>query len=80
MRLDLATMGMPTITPMDSITLTLPDMSCGHCKSAVTDAVQRVDPTARVDVDLGTKQVRIQSQRPAQEFKQALAEEGYPPA
>lgn len=79
MRFDLAMMGSSTIAAMD-ITFTLPDMSCGHCKSTVTQTVQRVDPAARVDVDLGTKQVRIESQRPADAFSRALAEEGYPPA
>jgi len=65
---------------MDDITFTLPDMSCGHCKSTVTQTVQRIDPAARVEVDLGTKQVRIESRLPPADFARALSEEGYPPA
>ena len=62
------------------IELKLPDMSCGHCVQAVTRTVQAVDVQATVEIDLATKQVRIESQHDAQDFKAALAEEGYPAA
>jgi copper chaperone len=59
------------------IELTLPTMTCGHCVKAVTAAVQQVDATAQVQIDLPTHQVRIESIRPAADFARALAEEGY---
>lgn len=62
------------------IELNLPSMSCGHCVRAVTEAVKRVDGTARVEVDLDTKQVRIESSEPRERFAAALVDEGYPPA
>jgi copper chaperone len=62
------------------IEMNLPAMSCGHCVRAVTDAVKRVDGQARVDVDLETKRVRIESSEPRERFAAALADEGYPPA
>lgn len=63
-----------------SIDLTLPDMSCGHCAKAVTSAVQRVDPTATLEIDLASRRVHIDSSRPSRDFETVLAEEGYPPA
>jgi len=60
------------------IELTLPAMSCSHCERTVSNTVKRVDAAAKVEVDLMTKQVRIDSTLPAERFKTALAEEGYP--
>jgi copper chaperone len=62
------------------IEMTLPDMSCGHCASTVTQACKLVDPGAKVEVDLGTKKVRIESAEDRQDFSEALTEAGYPPA
>ena len=55
-------------------------MSCGHCASTVTQACKLVDPSAKVEVDLNTKQVRIESSEDRQVFAEALTEAGYPPA
>ncbi|MEA5672349.1 heavy-metal-associated domain-containing protein [Pseudomonas machongensis] len=52
-------------------------MSCGHCVKAVTRAVQEQDATAQVEVDLGAKQVRVQSQLGVQQILEAIREEGY---
>jgi len=62
------------------IEMTLPDMSCGHCAGAVTQACKQVDPAAKVEVDLGAKKVRIESAGERQEFAEALSDAGYPPA
>ena len=59
------------------ITLTLPTMTCGHCVKTVTAVVQQVDAQARLQIDLPTHQVRIESTQPAEAFERALAEEGY---
>lgn len=58
----------------------LPDMSCGHCVKAVTDAAREVDPQARVEVDLDRKQARVESAQPRERFVDALKEAGYTPA
>jgi copper chaperone len=55
-------------------------MSCGHCVGAVTQAVREIDPNARVDVDLPTHKVRVQSDQPRDKLVAALTEAGYPPA
>lgn len=59
------------------IELTLPTMTCGHCVKTVTSVVQQVDAQARLQIDLPTHQVRIESAKPAADFERALAEEGY---
>ena len=64
---------------MTTIDLTLPDMTCGHCVRTVTETVQRVDAQAKLTVDLPAHRVRIEgAAAPADAFKAALAEEGYP--
>lgn len=62
------------------IELTLPTMTCGHCVRAVTEAVQRLDPQARVEIDLPAHRARIETAQPAEAVRAALSEEGYDPA
>ena len=52
-------------------------MSCGHCVSAVTQAVKSVDPGAEVKVDLGSGRVEVDSDSDRAELAQAIQEEGY---
>jgi copper chaperone len=44
---------------MSEITYTVPDMSCGHCKQAVSSELAEVAGVDDVDVDLETKVVTI---------------------
>lgn len=64
---------------MSTIDLTVNDMTCGHCASTITKAVKEVDASARCEIDLGAKRVRIASVRPASEFIEAIGEAGYTP-
>ena len=59
------------------IEMTLPTMTCGHCVKTVTRTVQQIDPAAKVEIDLPLHRLRIASDRAAQEFASALADEGY---
>jgi copper chaperone len=52
-------------------------MSCGHCVSAVTQAVKAVDPQAEVQVDLATGKVEVQSEAARADLAGAIQEEGY---
>ena len=52
-------------------------MTCAHCERAVTAAVQRIDPAAKVDVDLSAGLVRTDSAAPAERLAAAIAAEGY---
>ena len=58
--------------------LQVKDMSCGHCARRITQAVQALDATARLEIDLQRKQVRIESTCELSELNDALAEAGYP--
>lgn len=42
-----------------SVTYSVPEMSCDHCKTAVTAAVTGVSGVESVDVDLGSKRVTV---------------------
>lgn len=57
----------------------VPAMSCGHCVRAITEAVQEVDPRAKVDVDLTSKQVKVQTAEGREPIVAALREAGYEP-
>jgi copper chaperone CopZ len=43
----------------ETITYSVPGMSCGHCRAAITAEVTTVAGVDSVDVDLDTKLVRI---------------------
>ena len=43
----------------DSLTYTVPGMSCGHCRAAITEEVEQVDGVTGVDVDLDAKRVTV---------------------
>lgn len=57
--------------------LSVPDMSCAHCKAAVEAAVAGADPGARVTVDLATKEVAVQGTAPPDRVIAALAAAGF---
>lgn len=53
-------------------------MTCGHCVSAVTRAVQAVDAGAKVNVDLASKTVTIDSATALAPLRSAIADAGFP--
>jgi copper chaperone len=59
---------------------TIPQLSCGHCVRAVTEAVHAADPAAQVQADPATKQVAVDSTLPREALAALLAEAGYAPA
>jgi len=54
-------------------------MSCGGCASRIAQAVKNLDAKARIEIDLPTKTVRIDSIEDRASFTTALTEAGYPP-
>ena len=58
---------------------TVNDMTCGHCVSTITRAVQGVDPGAKIRIDLGRRVVGIDSAKPASQFLAAIRAAGYSP-
>ncbi|WP_421951394.1 heavy-metal-associated domain-containing protein [Pelagibacterium sp.] len=55
------------------------DMTCGHCAGTIEKAVRSADPAAKVDVDLDTHLVRIESAQAGDALKRVIAEAGYSP-
>ena len=61
-----------------TMTYTVPDMTCGHCKEAVTGELIRLAGIESVDVDLETKLVVVQGDGlDDAEIRAAIDEAGY---
>jgi copper chaperone len=56
----------------------IPDMSCGHCVSIITKAIQELDEDAMISIDLPGKKVKVQTAVDRQTVASALTEAGYP--
>jgi len=62
----------------DVATYTVPEMSCGHCKAAVTREISAVAGVHSVDVDLDTKLVTvIGKQLDDEALRAAIEKAGY---
>lgn len=55
-------------------------MTCGGCAARVTRAVQAVDESAKVKVDLPRKTVHVESEVEADSLAHAITAAGYPAA
>jgi copper chaperone len=62
------------------ILFSIPDMSCGHCVRAITEAVQAADAQAQVHADLARHEVQVETTAPREVLAAQLTEAGYPPA
>ncbi len=60
------------------IRLTIPNISCGHCARAITNAVTAVDANATVVIDIGAKTADIESTAATADLVAKLAASGYP--
>ena len=58
----------------------IPNMTCGHCVRAITEAVHSVDPAATVLADLPQHRVQVDTVAAHQVVVAQLMEAGYPPA
>jgi copper chaperone len=61
-----------------TITLNVPDMSCGHCIKAIESAVRGLDAKASVSADLDGKTVTVSCAATALDIARALDAAGYP--
>ena len=52
-------------------------MSCGHCVRAVTEAVQGIDPSAEVKVDLQAGTVTVDGTADHGRLASAITDAGY---
>jgi copper chaperone len=49
---------------MTTTVFSVPGMTCGHCKQAVTTEVGTIAGVSSIDVDLDTKKVTVTSSEP----------------
>ncbi|MCX7277701.1 MAG: heavy-metal-associated domain-containing protein [Burkholderiales bacterium] len=62
------------------ISFEVQDMTCGHCASTITKAVQATDQAAQVHIDLAAHRVDIEtSAADTQALSAAISEAGYTP-
>ena len=59
-------------------TLSVPDMTCGHCKATVESALGALPQAGEVKVDLTTRKVEVTGPAPAADLLKALEAAGYP--
>ena len=58
--------------------LLIENMTCGGYARGVTATIQDVDPAAKVEVDLATKIVTVESTATVDQITAALAEDDFP--
>lgn len=55
----------------------VPDMTCGGCVNAITNAIKTVDTNANVHGDPKTKIVLVETESPESAIKAAITQAGY---
>ena len=58
--------------------LRIENMTCGGCAKSVTNAIQSVDTTARVETNPEARAVKVETTASAGAIQQVLEEAGYP--
>jgi copper chaperone len=58
----------------------IPNMSCGHCVRAITEAVHAVDPLAKVQADLPQHLVQVETSAAREAVVAQLVAAGYAPS
>ena len=61
------------------IELTINDMTCGGCVASITRVVKGLDPAARVEANVATKRVSIDTPVDTGAVMAAIANAGYHP-
>lgn len=57
--------------------LSIPDMSCGHCKATVEKTIKAIDPHAALDFDMPTRTVSVSSAAAIDVMRVVLKSAGY---
>lgn len=61
-------------------TFYIPKMSCGGCANGIIRAVKSVDGNAKIEVDVGSKTVKVETVLPQAQVGQVMRQAGYPPS
>jgi copper chaperone len=63
--------------PRKDLLMQVDGMTCQGCVNAVTRTIQRLDPTATVEVDLEHGRVHVMTKAQSVDVAQALTQAGY---
>ena len=65
---------------MESNTLSIPNISCGHCVMAIKNELSEIEGVVRVEGDPEKKEITVQWDAPAnlEKLKETLKEINYP--
>jgi len=63
---------------VDMLSLKVSGMTCGGCINAVTRAIQAQDPAAKVQADLATQTVSLDTSLSFAQASQLITEAGFP--
>ena len=55
----------------------VPSISCQNCAETITEAIKREESNAKVEVDLDTKVVKVETQASEVSIKQIITEVGH---
>ena len=55
----------------------VPGMSCGHCTAAISKSIKTADPAARVETDLETRTVSVETASSQVDILQSIKSAGY---
>jgi copper chaperone len=58
-------------------TFTVPDLACGACVDTITQAINTVDPDAKIVANSQTKFVKIESEIPVMTLEATIVSAGY---
>jgi copper ion binding protein len=67
---------------METKTLSIPNISCGHCVMTIKNELGEIEGVSKVEGDPGTKEINVQWDAPAtiEKIKETLNEINYPAA
>jgi copper chaperone len=63
---------------VDMLSLKVSGMTCGGCIKAVTKAIQSQDPQAKVQADLESQMVNLETSLSALQASQIITDAGFP--
>ena len=63
--------------PRKELLMQVDGMTCDGCVTAVTRTIQRLDPSAEVEVDLEHGRVRVMTKAQTLEVSDAISKAGY---
>lgn len=58
--------------------LRIDNMTCGGCARSVTGAIVSLDPAAKVQIELSTRMVEVETSASESEIRRVLGAAGYP--